>query len=330
MTFRRGRQHKAIRNLVASVHLSPDQFIYPLFVYEGLKEKTPLSSLAFQYKHHESSLLSAIEDGLEKGIRSFLLFTIPEKKWETLSSQKHFFFEEQIIKKIKEVFKEEIVLITDLCLCSYTKTGHCGLEHHHSEAHPRIDNHSSVEVLVQRGLMQAAAGADMIAPSDMMDDRIKALRLALDESQLYHTMIMSYSSKFSSQLYGPFREAAQSTPSFGDRKSYQIDPRHHHDAIRSSIRDASQGADLLMVKPAGLYLDILKELKQNPETSHLPLCAYQVSGEYQSYYLLHEHQFLSFPHMMLESFTAIKRAGADLIISYGAPFVKEWLHQYSS
>ncbi len=328
MTLRRGRQTPAIRHLMAQNRLSSRQFIYPLFVYESLTTKELLPSLAFQYKHSPSSVLSEIESALTKGISQFLLFTIPEKKSPTRHAdwvmEKEFAFEQKVIHKIKETFQQNIILMTDLCLCSHTPTGHCGLENHQGS----ILNDESVQLLTQRGLVQAQAGSDLIAPSDMMDDRIGALRKTLDEAQLHHKMIMSYSAKFSSQLYGPFREVAQSTPTYGDRKSYQIDPRHGRDALRSSIRDAQQGADMLMVKPAGLYLDVIKELKQHPETSLLPLCAYQVSGEYQSYYLMHEQNYLSFPKMMLESFSALQRAGADLIISYGAPFIQEWLKEY--
>ena len=263
-----------------------------------------------------------MEKGKSQQISTVLLFIIPKNKHQ---SHFQFPFEEEVVRDIKSTFGRDILLAVDICLCSHTVHGHCGVEINKENInHKEIDNDATVKILAEKSLLLAAAGADIISPSDMMDDRVLAIRQSLNQHHFHQTMIMSYSTKFSSSLYGPFREAAQSTPSYGDRKTYQLSPGNPNDAIRCSLRDAVQGADILMVKPAGMYLDIIRKIKDHPQTTHFPLCAYQVSGEYQSLWLMHQAGYLSFQQAYLESLVSIKRAGADMIITYGANEAKEY------
>jgi len=309
LNLRRSRQNLSIRNLLADVQLSSSQLIQPYFVYQGLNESEELKALSGQRQHTADSLLKEIEVGLENKINSVLLFIIPNKK---SFHDFDYSFDTNIIENVKRNFGHDLVLMTDICLCSHTQDGHCGFTNKQGE----ILNDPSVKELARKSLQFAQAGVDVLAPSDMMDSRIAAIRNILNQNQLEKTLIMSYSSKFSSHFYGPFREAAQSTPSFGDRKTYQIDPRNLKDALHSSDRDALEGADILMVKPALAYLDIISKVKS--KHSHLPLAAYQVSGEYQGLKLMAEHGLLDFDLALKETFYSIKRAGADLIITYGA------------
>ncbi len=321
MDLRRNRLNTASRRLFSEIDLQPRQFIQPYFVYQGLKSEEKLSAIYGQSKHHTDSLLRKMEEGLTAGIQSVLLFFITDHK-----SDGHFdhSFDASVLQRIKEHFGKDILVMTDLCLCSQTSSGHCGI----LDQHGTIQNDISVKVLADKALVHAQAGSDCISPSDMMDGRIMAIREKLNEYSMDHTLIMSYSSKFSSNFYGPFREAAESTPTSGDRKSYQIDYRNPSDAIRSSLRDAKQGADILMVKPAGSYLDILYRLKHHPELAHHPLAAYQVSGEYQALAVMAERGLIDFERGLLESLYAIKRSGADLIISYAANQISDILKKY--
>lgn len=322
MDLRRNRLNSTIRHVLADVELSPRQMIQPYFVYQGLQSPMPLTSIYGQMKHNVESLKLSIKEGLNQGVRSVLLFFIPDKKSNCGFDHS---FDASVLEELKRTFGDEIFLITDMCLCSQTSSGHCGI----LDDNGIVDNARSVAELVAKSLVHARAGSDCIAPSDMMDGRIGAIRQALNHAGMDHKLVMSYSSKFSSNLYGPFREAAESAPSKGDRKSYQIDYRNAGDAIRASLRDAKEGADFLMVKPAGTYLDILYRLKHDPELMHLPLAAYQVSGEYQSIALMAEKGLVDFEKALLESLYAIRRSGADLIITYAANQVKKLLEKHT-
>lgn len=297
--------------MFSTVDLRSNQLIQPYFVYEDLQESQELSSIFGQKKHTLESLKQEIELGLKAGVTTPLLFFIPKNKQvDNFSYQ----FDTKVLSEVKKTFADDITLMTDMCLCSQTESGHCAV----FDQNDKIDNHATVMELVKKSIAYAQAGSDAICPSDMMDNRIGAIRTSLNKEGCEETLVMSYSTKFSSNLYGPFREAAESAPSKGNRKSYQIDYRNESDAIRSSLRDMEQGADILMVKPAGFYLDIISRIKNHPQMNHMPLAAYQVSGEYQSLYLMSQHKLISFDDGYLESLYAIKRSGADMIITYGA------------
>ncbi|MBF0360017.1 MAG: porphobilinogen synthase [Oligoflexia bacterium] len=312
LTLRRGRRNKKIRDLLSTTFIPTSSLIQPYFIYQGLKNSEELGSIAGQKKHTLHSVIKEIEYALTKKVSSFLLFIVPEQSKKIASSNIsdfHFDFDAETIRQIKNTFKDDIVLFTDLCLCSNTADGHCQVAN---------DNDLTVKILSKKALIYASAGADVISPSDMMDGRIKSIRNNLDLNGYNDRSIMSYSSKFSSNFYGPFRAAAESTPSHGDRKSYQLDPRNVGDAVRSSLRDIEEGADILMVKPATLYLDIIYRIKNHQVSKDFPLAAYQVSGEYQSLHLMAKENLLNFDDAYLESLYSIRRAGADLIITYGA------------
>ncbi|MBF0208992.1 MAG: porphobilinogen synthase [Oligoflexia bacterium] len=320
--YRRTRGTPIIRNFLSEVHIRSDQLIQPFFIKEGLQQEQEITALSGQKQHTIDSLQRAIEDALLHGVKSFLLFIVPseEKKRER---EFDYDFDISVIKKLKDSFGRNIFLWCDVCLCSNTLSGHCGFllqDTQGVQGIPSIDNHQTVLELCRKSLLYAQAGADGIAPSDMMDDRVAAIRDTLDQNQLHHKLLMSYSAKFASNFYGPFRAAANSSPASGDRKSYQLDYTHTFDAIRCAIRDLQQGADVLMVKPAGIYLDIIYRLKyQQSETAgKIPIAAYQVSGEYQALKLLAQSGLANFDSAYFESLCAIKRAGADLIITYGA------------
>lgn len=309
--LRKFRQTPAIRDLFKTTHLSVQNFIVPHFIYDELKAPKENTSLPGVMAHCLDSILGSLDLHLEKGLKNHLIFPVPKTKKE---SHFDYSFDVQLIENIKKRFGNDIVLLSDLCLCSQTLSGHCGILNENGI----IDNDKSVKVLQEKSLIFAKAGVDIISPSDMMDDRILAIRNVLNENSMRDKLIMSYSTKFSSSLYGPFRTMAQSTPKSGDRKSYQIDYCNQHDAISSSLRDKAQGADILMVKPAGNYLDIIYQLKHHPKLENTPLCAYQVSGEFAALHLLEKSGFGDFNKLLDESLIAIKRAGADLIITYGA------------
>jgi porphobilinogen synthase len=316
LTLRRKRQSPLHRKLFQTVELRPHNIITPLFVQEGLGGPEVIENLAGQFRHNLESLSKKIEELLKHNFKQVILFIIPQQKGDF-----QFQFEAQVIKSLKNKFGDDLLLMTDLCLCSNTLDGHCGITHSKklNSNHDKIviNNSESVKLLTKKALILAEAGADVIAPSDMMDGRVKSFRKSFDQNNCDHTLIMSYSTKFSSTLYGPFREAAHSAPQMGDRKTYQIDPANSLDALQASLRDAQEGADILMVKPASFYLDMIYKIKNHPQLNHLPLCAYQVSGEYQALHLMGQGGLLNFPDALLESLVAIKRSGADMIISYG-------------
>lgn len=308
--FRRLRRNVAIRDLVRETHLSVDDLIYPLFVVpgSGVKKETPSMPGVFQMSIDE--LLKECEEVVNLGIKSILLFGIPDVK-DSVGSDA--LSDDGIIARTLRAIKEKfpnLYVITDLCFCEYTDHGHCGIL-----CGDTVDNDATLEISVKQALIHAKNGADMIAPSGMMDGIIEALRNGLDENGYESLPIMAYSTKFASAYYGPFRDVAESSPSFGDRKTYQMDPANRLEAINESLEDEEEGADILMVKPALAYLDIIRDLK---DRTLLPVCAYNVSGEYALLKAGEKAGVIDYKKVMLETMISIKRAGADLIITYHA------------
>lgn len=312
--LRRNRLNAPLRNLVSSESLNPKKLVQPIFVAESLKSPEKMSSLPGVFRDSSESILSQIESDLKNGVEHFLLFLVPEKKSDD-SIPKSFY--KNVIGNIKSKFPE-IFLWVDTCLCSLTTHGHCGL----LDPKGRIDNIGSVKRLSELALCYAESGADGISPSDMMDGRIRSHRNILDSNGLQHVPIMSYSTKFKSHFYGPFREAAESAPGHGDRSSYQIDVRNREDSILSSLRDKEEGADLLMVKPGITSIDLILPIK---EKTGLPVGAYQVSGEYASIAMLAENGFCKFEDALKETWQVFSRAGASYLITYAARRGKEIL-----
>ncbi len=309
---RRLRKNEHFRRLIRETALSVDDLVYPLFVTFGKKVKKPITSMPGHFQMSVDHLVKEVKEARDLGIPAVLLFGIPEKKDEFASGA---FAEDGIIQVAVRAVKEavpEILVITDVCLCEYTSHGHCGMLDGDS-----VENDSSIEVLGETALSHAAAGADMVAPSAMMDGQVLAIREALDEKGYDDIPIMAYSAKYASCFYGPFREAAESAPRFGDRKSYQMDPANSDEAIREMTLDVEEGADIIMVKPALPYLDVIRRAK---EEFDLPLAAYNVSGEFSMIKAAANMGWLDGEKAMMESLTAIKRAGADIIITY---FAKE-------
>ncbi len=307
---RRLRSRGVLREIVRETALRREDLIYPLFVVHGEGIKRPVSSMPGIYQHSIDSLLEELKEVVFLGIKGIILFGIPAYKDEKGSSA----FDprevlQRAIGRIKEVYPE-LLVISDVCLCEYTDHGHCGLIEKGS-----ILNDPTLEVLADIALSHARAGADMVAPSDMMDGRVKAIRKALDKEGFEQVAIMSYAAKYASSFYGPFREAAGSTPSFGDRRTYQMDPGNSREALKEVRMDVAQGADIVMVKPALAYLDIIYRVK---EETLLPVAAYQVSGEYAMIKAAAQKGWLEEKGVMVEALTGIKRAGADLILSYFA------------
>lgn len=299
------------RALLKETRLHPQQFIAPLFISEQLTAPKEINAMPGQFQLSLNCLPKEVETLTDLGIPAVLLFGIPNHK-DALGSES--FNNEGIIqkaiKKIRSVNKE-ILIISDLCFCEYTDHGHCG-----ALKDGCIDNDKTLELLGKQAVSHAQAGADWVAPSGMTDGMVDAVRQGLDAAGYSNIPILSYSAKYCSCLYGPFREAAQGAPRFGDRKSYQMDPANSSESLRETALDLDEGADMIMVKPAGFYLDIIFRLKQQfPE---VPLCAYQVSGEYSMIKMAAKHNLINEDHAVLESLTAIKRAGADFIISYFA------------
>ncbi|MBL7870354.1 MAG: porphobilinogen synthase [Cyclobacteriaceae bacterium] len=321
ITNRRSRSSVHMRELVAQVVLSHRQFIQPLFIDETLDKRTPFPSLNEINSDTLESALAQIESDLKSGISKFLIFPVPKNK---ALSNLNYDFATTAIRTIIEKFGDQIWLAADVCLCSYTLHGHCGILN--SEG-TKVLNHESVTELANYALQLAQAGADCIAPSDMMDGRIAAIRSTLDQHQLDLVSIMSYSSKFSSQFYGPFRDACRSAPQgtkLTDRKTYQLSPNNGNDALQCAIRDAKEGADILMVKPAAHYLDVISKVKS---VTNKPVAGYHVSGEYQSIELLAKSNLVDRAKAQMEVWTALKRAGADVIISYAARHAKKWIEE---
>ena len=319
ITQRRLRADTHIRELTASVKLSHKSFIQPLFVDEAINEPRAVNGLTVVEVDTSLSVLTTIEQCIDTGATKFLLFPIPAKK---AKNNFDFSFASSVIKSIKKNFGSDVWIASDLCLCSYTAHGHCGIL---NEDHSKLVNHKTVDILSKYATQLAIAGADSIAPSDMTDGRIAAIRTSLDAMGYDTVSIMSYSAKFSSQFYGPFRDACHSAPNTNglkNRKTYQLSPLNINDAIASSLRDEKEGADILMVKPATLYTDVIARLKQQ---TLMPIAAYHVSGEYAAIEALAEKSLVNREAAHLEVWTALARAGADIIISYAAKNAKEWI-----
>ena len=310
--FRRLRINPAIREMVRETSVCASDFIYPLFVVEGKGIKKEISSMPGVFQMSLDEILKECEIVRNLGIKAVILFGIPSLK-DSVGSDA--LSDDGIIatalRAIKDKFAD-LVVITDLCFCEYTDHGHCGILDH---VHQTVDNDATLEISAKQALIHARNGADMIAPSGMMDGIIATLRGALDLSGYENLPIMAYSTKFASAYYGPFRDVAESAPSFGDRKSYQMDSANRLEAVSESLEDEAQGADILMVKPALAYLDIIRDLR---EATRLPICAYNVSGEYALLKAAAIAGVIDYERVMMETLVGFKRAGADLIISYHA------------
>ena len=316
---RRLRKNENFRRLIRETKLSVDDLVYPLFAVPGKNFKKPISSMPDQFQLSVDNIAKEAQKARDLGIPAVLIFGIPEKKDEMATGA---FAKDGIVQQAVKRIKNEvpdILVITDVCLCEYTSHGHCGMLEKDS-----VQNDATLEVLAETALSQARAGADMVAPSAMMDGQVAAIREALDENAFEDIPIMAYAAKYSSSFYGPFREAAESAPQFGDRKSYQMDPANADEAIREISLDVGEGADIIMVKPALAYLDIICRAKQEFD---LPLAAYNVSGEYSMIKAAAQMGWLDEEKAMIESLTAIKRAGADIIITYFAPQMAKLLNK---
>jgi porphobilinogen synthase len=301
-----------IRDMVRETRLSPRQFLYPLFVCPGSGVKREIGSMPGNYQWSVDTLVEEARSAKVLGIGGVLLFGIPESKDERGSSA---YDDQGIVQQAVRALKREIrdlLVVTDVCLCEYTSHGHCGLVDGEE-----IRNDPTLDLLARMALSHARAGADIVAPSDMMDGRVGAIRTLLDQNGYLNTPILSYAVKYASGYYGPFREAAESAPAFGDRRSHQMDPANAREAIREVDLDLEEGADIIMVKPAGPYLDIIRMLR---DRYPVPLAAYQVSGEYSALMAAGRLGWLDLPRVMLESLIGIRRAGADIILTY---FAKE-------
>lgn len=308
---RRLRHNGIIRDMVAETHLSPNMFLYPYFVTKGQGIKHPIQAMPGVYHFSPDELLRDVAESLKLGINKILLFGVGDEKSEDAhSSHNHASSVPTALRLLKAEFGSDLYLVTDVCVCAYTTHGHCGIL-----ANDQVLNDPSVAVLAQMALTHAEAGADMVAPSDMMDGRIGAIRNLLDVNGFSHTAIMSYAIKYASAYYGPFREAADSSPQKGDRKGYQMDFRNHREAMREAQLDEKEGADILMVKPALAYLDIISQLRQQ---TNLPVACYNVSGEYSMVKCAAQQGLVDEQKIVMENMYAFARAGANIIITYHA------------
>lgn len=313
--LRRYRQSRRIQDLFAQTQLSLNNIIYPVFVTEGKNVKKPIASLPDQYVYSIDTLKQYLWMLVEKGLYNFLLFGIPDKKDKNGNgAYKDDNIIEKTVRGLRQTFGQDIVIVCDVCLCEYKTDGHCGVTVQTSRG-VEIDNDKTLELLSKTALSYAQSGADIVAPSDMMDGRVKVIRETLDKNGFNNALIMSYSAKFLSSFYGPFREAAGSAPKFGDRSTYQLNPSNFKEAIRELETDFEEGADIIMVKPAMCYLDIIYEAKNRFNT---PIAAYNVSGEYTMIKLMAQNNLINEENAIVEVLTSIKRAGADIIISYWA------------
>ncbi|HBE44806.1 MAG TPA: porphobilinogen synthase [Deltaproteobacteria bacterium] len=319
---RRLRKNEKFRGLVEETYLSPKHLVYPLFVKEMAEKKIPIPSMPDMFQFSIEGLLKEIEEIVSLSIPAILLFGIPDHKDEMGSGA---YDENGIIQKatmrIKKLFGDDILVFTDVCMCEYTSHGHCGVI-----KNGEVDNDETLKLLARTALSHVRAGADLVAPSDMMDGRVKAIRESLDISGFSTIPIMSYAAKYASCLYSPFRDAAESTPRFGDRKSYQMDPPNQREALREIHMDIEEGADIIMVKPALFYLDVVTLARQS---FNLPLAAYSVSGEYTMIKLAAQKGIIDYKRAVIEATTAIRRAGADILITYFARDLGKWAQENS-
>jgi porphobilinogen synthase len=317
--FRRVRQNAILRELVRETSLAPSDFVMPLFVMHGRQQRVEIPSMPGQFQLSIDQLPAEADELQRLGIPAVLLFGLPAGK-DPVGTEAY--AADGIVQQAVRVLKREapsLAVICDVCLCEYTDHGHCG-----RIIDGQVDNDSSLELLSRTAISQAEAGADLVAPSDMMDGRVAAIRLALDDRGFNGVPILAYAAKYASAFYGPFREAAGSAPQFGDRRGYQMDPGNAREALREIEEDIAEGADMVMVKPALAYLDVLARARQRFD---IPLCAYNVSGEYAMVKAAAANGWLDEKRIVLEILTAIKRAGADFILTYHAKEASRWLSE---
>ena len=317
--LRRTRRTAAIRGLVRETRLSPQDFIYPMFVTVGEDVRNPVDSMPGVSQLSINHAVEEAKRAHELGIPGVLLFGLPDEKDEAASGA---YDPEGIVQLATRAIKEavpDMLVVTDVCLCEYTSHGHCGVV---AKETGEVLNDVSLELLARTAASHAEAGADVVAPSDMMDGRVAAIRAELDNEGFENTPIMAYAAKYASAFYGPFRDAADSAPQFGDRRSYQMDPANAREALVETGLDVEEGADIVMVKPALPYLDVLRRVR---ETTELPVAAYNVSGKYSMVKAAAQNGWLDEERAVLEALTGIKRAGADIIITYHAPEAARWL-----
>ena len=318
--LRRLRATHALRGLVRETRLTPADFVYPMFVAHGIEGREPIAAMPGVDRLSIAHAVTEAGEALALGIPAVLLFGIPLSKDEDGSEA---WDDEGVVQLTTRAIKQahpELLVIADLCLCEYTSHGHCGV----LRPDGIVDNDATLERLARTAVSQARAGADVVAPSDMMDGRVGAIRAALDDDGLVETPILAYSAKFASAFYGPFREAAGSAPAFGDRRSYQMDPANGDEAVRETLLDVQEGADIVMVKPALPYLDVIRRVKQE---AAMPVAAYNVSGEYAMVKAAAAAGYLDERAAVLEALTSIRRAGADIVITYHAKDAARWLQE---
>jgi porphobilinogen synthase len=316
--LRRLRATRALRGLVRETRLEPADFIYPMFVAHGVDRREAIPAMPGVDRLSIAHAVAEADEAQALGIPAVLLFGIPASKDDEGSSA---WDEEGIVQLATRAIKEahpDLLVVTDLCLCEYTSHGHCGV----LRPDGAVDNDATLELLARTAVSQARAGADLIAPSDMMDGRVGTIRAALDEEGYRELPILAYSAKFASAFYGPFRDAAGSTPAFGDRRGYQMDPANGDEAVREALLDVEEGADIVMVKPALPYLDVIRRVK---EATSMPVAAYNVSGEYAMVKAAAAAGYLDEQAAVLEVLTSIRRAGADIVITYHAKEAARWL-----
>lgn len=317
---RRTRRNATIRRMVRETALSVDDLVYPIFVKHGKGEREPIASMTGHYRVSADELVKEAEEVWSLGIPAMILFGIPQRKDEM---GREAYSRDGVVQRALTAVKDripELVLITDVCLCQYTDHGHCGII-----KNGQVDNDATLEVLSRVALSHAEAGADFVAPSDMMDGRVRAIREALESEGFKDTGILAYAVKYASSFYGPFREAADSAPMFGDRKSYQMDTANAREALKEALIDVEEGADIIMVKPALPYLDIIHQVRSHIE---LPVAAYNVSGEYAMVKAADQKGWIEGEKVMMETLLSIKRAGADVILTYFAKEVARILGEH--
>jgi len=317
--FRRLRNNTVIRNLVRQTTLTKDDLMQPFFVVEGTNKKESIESMPGIFRYSPDLVVEAVAEYKDVGGQACLLFGIPEKK-DAVASQAY--AKDGVVQTAIRAIKKEFpdfYIATDVCLCAYMEHGHCGvLEDQH------IDNDKTLPLLAKMAVSHAQAGCDMVAPSDMMDFRVQKIREELDKHNFQNTVLMSYAAKYASAYYGPFRDAADSSPSFGDRKTYQMDPANEREALKEAEQDITEGADIVMVKPALAYLDVITLIRYHVD---VPIAAYNVSGEYSMVKAAAQKNWIDERKVVLETLTAMKRAGADIIITYHAQDALRWMEK---
>lgn len=323
LRMRRLRSSPLLRGLVRETELSPSDFILPLFVRPGQGVRQEIASMPGNFQLSVDTLSDEVDEALDLGISSFILFGIPAQKdaigsssWDDESG-----IIQQALRALKRSYGDRVLLMTDECFCEYTDHGHCGILHER-QGRPDVDNDATLANLARQCVSHARAGADVIAPSGMMDGMVKAIRTGLDEAGFDHLPILSYAAKYASGFYGPFRDAAESPPQFGDRNSYQMDPANSDEAMREVALDLAEGADMVMVKPALSYLDIVRRVK---DEFHVPVAAYNVSGEFAMVKAAAQRGWIDERRVTMEILTSIRRAGADMILTYHARDAARWL-----